>query len=180
MTALPEGLTQGTWTLDASHTTVAFTVRHAGISKTRGQFTDVSGRMIIGEKLEDSRINAEIQIASLTTGNEDRDNHLKSADFFDAEQFTAMAFTSTAFDGTTLKGDLSIKDVTKEVELDVDYEGAATDPFGSYRAGFSATTKISRKEFGLTWNAALEAGGVLVGDTVTITIDVEFTAPAAA
>lgn len=180
MTALPEGLTQGTWTLDASHTAAAFTVRHAGISKTRGQFEDVAGQMIVGETLEDTRISAEIQIDSLTTGNNDRDQHLKSADFFDAEQFTAMVFTSTSFDGETLKGDLTIKDVTKSVELNVEFEGAATDPFGTYRAGFSGTTEISRKEFGLTWNAALEAGGVLVGDKVKITIDSEFTAPTAA
>lgn len=180
MTALPTGLTTGTWNLDASHTAVAFTIRHAGISKTRGQFEDVTGSMVVGETLEDTTFSADIAIDSLNTGNDDRDGHLKADDFFAAEQHPSMTFRSTSFDGETLVGELTIKGTTNTVELDVEFEGAATDPFGTYRAGFSGTTKISRKEFGLTWNAALEAGGVLVGDDVKISIDAEFVAPAAA
>lgn len=180
MTALPKGLTTGTWNLDASHTAVAFTVRHAGISKTRGQFEDVTGMMVVGDSLEDITFSADIAIASINTGNADRDGHLKTGDFFGADEHPTMTFRSTKFDGETLVGDLSLKGITKSVELDVDFEGAATDPFGNYRAGFSGTTKISRKEFGITFNAALETGGVLVGDDVKISIDAEFVAPAAA
>lgn len=179
MTALPEGLTTGTWTLDGSHTAAAFTVRHAGISKTRGQFETVEGSMTVGSTLEDTSFSVTIAVASVDTGNADRDGHLKSADFFDVENYPSMTFTSTSFDGSTLNGELTIRDTTLPVSLEVEFEGAATDPFGIYRAGFSGTTKISRKSFGLTWNAALAAGGVLVGDEVKISIDAEFVAPSA-
>jgi polyisoprenoid-binding protein YceI len=180
MTALPDGLTQGTWALDASHTNAGFTVRHAGISKVRGHFADVSGSFVVGEDLESSRFEATLKTASISTGNSDRDNHLRSGDFFDAESNPEITFTSTSVGSDEIVGDLTISGVTNSVTLDYDYEGAATDPFGQYRAGFTATTKISRKDFGLTWNAALEAGGVLVGDDVKITIEAEFTAPTAA
>lgn len=180
MTALPEGLTQGTWNLDPAHSTVGFTIRHAGISKTRGTFDDVTGSLEVGSSLEDLRFSADIAVASIDTSNEDRDNHLRSADFFDAAQFPTMAFRTTEVSKGTLKGELSLHGVTKPVELDLEFEGTATDPFGTYRAGFSGTTEISRKEFGLTWNAALEAGGVLVSDTVKISIEAEFVAPTAA
>ena len=175
-----EGLTPGTWPLDASHTSASFTVRHAGISKARGQFEDVSGALTVGENADDLRFEATLQTASITTNNEDRDNHLRSADFFDAETYPELTFVSTKLEGSTLTGDLTIRGTTKSIALDFTYEGAATDPFGIYRAGFTAETKISRKEFGLTWNAALEAGGVLVGDDVKISIEAEFTAPASA
>lgn len=180
MTALPEGLTQGTWTLDASHSTVGFTVRHAGISKTRGTFEGVTGTLEVGESLEDLRFSADIDVESIDTGNADRDAHLRSADFFDVAQFPTMTFRTTEVSGDTLKGDLTLHGVTKPVELELEFEGTATDPFGTYRAGFSGETQISRKEFGLTWNAALEAGGVLVSDTVKIEIEAEFVAPTAA
>lgn len=175
-----EGLTPGTWPLDASHTSASFTVRHAGISKARGQFEDVSGALTVGENAEDLRFEAKLKTASITTNNEDRDNHLRSADFFDAETYPELTFVSTKLDGSTLVGDLTIRGTTKSIELDFTYEGAATDPFGIYRSGFTAETKISRKEFGLTWNAALEAGGVLVGDDVKISIEAEFSAPTSA
>lgn len=175
-----EGLTPGTWTLDASHTSASFTVRHAGISKARGQFEDVSGTLTVSENAEDLAFTAVLKVASITTNNEDRDNHLRSPDFFDAETHPDLTFVSTKLEGSTLVGDLSIRGTTKSVELDFTYEGAATDPFGVYRSGFTGETTISRKEFGLTWNAALEAGGVMVGDNVKILIEAEFTAPTAA
>ncbi|MCS6711315.1 YceI family protein [Brachybacterium sp. EF45031] len=180
MTALPEGLTAGTWNLDPAHTDATFTVRHAGISKVRGQFTTVSGSLQVGDSLEDLRFESVLEVASISTGNADRDNHLKSEDFFGAAEHPEIRFVSTKVEGDTLHGDLTIKGVTKPVALDFSYEGATTDPFGVFRAGFSGETKISRKEFGLTWNAALETGGVLVSDEVRISIDAQFVAPTAA
>lgn len=179
MTAF-DGLTPGTWTLDPSHTSAGFTVRHAGISKVRGQFTEVEGTLTVGEGASDLRFEAALKVASVTTGNTDRDNHLRSGDFFDAEAFPEIRFVSTEVSGDSLVGELTIRDVTKPVTLNFAYEGAATDPFGTYRAGFTAETRISRKDFGLTWNAALEAGGVLVSDEVRIAIEAEFVAPTAA
>ena len=173
-------LTPGTWTLDPAHTSAAFTVRHAGISKARGQFTDVEGELVVAEGGEDLAFTATLKTESVSTSNPDRDAHLKSADFFDVENNPTITFRSTELKGDTLHGELTINGTTKPVELDFTYEGAATDPFGIYRAGFTGETKISRKEFGLTWNAALEAGGVLVSDEVKILIEAEFTAPAAA
>ena len=173
-------LTPGTWTLDPAHTSAAFTVRHAGISKARGQFTDVEGELVVAEGGEDLAFTATLKTESVSTSNPDRDAHLKSADFFDVENNPTITFRSTELKGDTLHGELTINGITKPVELDFTYEGAATDPFGIYRAGFTGETKISRKEFGLTWNAALEAGGVLVSDEVKILIEAEFTAPAAA
>ena len=173
-------LTPGTWTLDPAHTSAAFTVRHAGISKARGQFTDVEGELVVAEGGEDLAFTATLKTESVSTSNPDRDAHLKSADFFDVENNPTITFRSTELKGDTLHGELTIRDTTKPVELDFSYEGAATDPFGVYRAGFTGETTISRKEFGLTWNAALEAGGVLVADAVKISIEAEFTAPTAA
>ncbi len=180
MTALFDGLTAGTWMLDPAHTAASFSVRHAGISKTRGQFDQVKGSLTAADSLESLRVEATLDVASIDTGNEDRDNHLRSGDFFDAETYPEIRFVSTSVTKDSMVGELTIRDTTREVTLDLTFEGAATDPFGTYRAGFSASTEISRKDFGLTWNAALEAGGVLVGDKVTITIEAEFTAPASA
>ncbi|WP_058234766.1 YceI family protein [Devriesea agamarum] len=179
MTALPTGLTAGRWTLDAAHTEVGFSVRHAGISKTRGSFRDVTGTLTLGTSLQDSQLDATVQIASIDTGNTDRDNHLRGEDFFDAEQFPTMTFHASAIDDSTLAGELSIHGVTRDITFTYEFLGATTDPFGAYRAGFEATATISRKDFGLTWNAALEAGGVLVGDKVTIQLSAEFVAPTA-
>ena len=173
-------LTPGTWTLDPAHTSAAFTVRHAGISKARGQFTDVEGELVVAEGGKDLAFTATLKTESVSTSNPDRDAHLKSADFFDVENNPTITFRSTELKGDTLHGELTINGITKPVELDFTYEGAATDPFGIYRAGFTGETTISRKEFGLTWNAALEAGGVLVADSVKISIEAEFTAPTAA
>lgn len=176
---MTQQLTPGTWTLDASHTSASFTVRHAGISRVRGSFGEVEGTLVVSDKHE-LTFEAALQTASISTGNADRDGHLRSADFFDAETNPAITFVSTGVEGSDLTGDLTISGVTRPVTLDFTFEGAATDPFGTFRAGFTGETKISRKDFGLTWNAALEAGGVLVGDEVKISIEAEFTAPTAA
>lgn len=176
-------LTPGVWTLDAAHTEIGFSVRHAAVSKTRGRFEEAESTVTVAENVADSVVEASIKIDSLDTRNADRDSHLKSADFFDAEQHPTMNFKSTSFelDGEDLvvKGDLTIKGEIRPVELKGEFGGVATDPFGTTRFGVSVSTQISRKEFGITWNAALETGGVLVGDKVTITIDAEYVAPQA-
>ncbi|MGQ3383618.1 YceI family protein [Glutamicibacter sp. TV12E] len=177
-------LTAGTWNLDASHSEVGFSVRHAGISKVRGSFTEFDATLNIAETLEASSVEASVQISSVNTKDANRDGHLKSADFFDAEQFPTMTFKSTGIKGGAdefiLVGDLTIRGVSKEVEFEVEVGGQAVDAFGATRAGFFASTTISRKEFGITWNAALEAGGVLVSDKVKIELDASFVLPAAA
>lgn len=178
MTSLPQGLTAGTWNLDASHSQIGFSVRHAGISKTRGRFGEAEGTLVAGESLEDSTVQISIHVPSIDTRSEGRDEHLRGGDFFDAESFPSITFVSTSATGEgdewKITGDLTIKGVTQQIELDAEYNGTATDPFGAYRAGFSATTSINRKDFGLTWNAALEAGGVLVSDKIKLEIDAEF------
>lgn len=175
-------LTPGTWSLDPAHTEVGFVVRHAGISKVRGQFTEADATLVVGEGVAASSVTATVQTASFDSNDDNRDAHVKGTDFFDVEQFPTMTFTSTGAQGSAeefqLTGDLTIKGITKPVTFDVEFGGMAVDPFGATRAGFSATAQISRKEFGLTWNAMLEAGGVLVGDKVTIVIDSAFVLPA--
>ncbi|GAC1489287.1 MAG: YceI family protein [Pseudarthrobacter sp.] len=172
---LPSGLTPGVWTLDMSHSEIGFTVRHAGISKVRGRFTDASAEARVGESLADASLHAAVKTASFESGDANRDGHVKGPDFFDVEQFPEMTFRATSVEGDgedyTLTGDLTIRGVTKPVEMEVEFTGVAVDPFGATRAGFSAETDISRKEFGLTWNAALEAGGLLVSDKVKINVE---------
>ncbi len=172
---LPSGLTPGVWTLDMSHSEIGFTVRHAGISKVRGRFTDASAEARVGESLADASLHATVKTTSFESGDANRDGHVKGPDFFDVEEFPEMTFRATSVEGDgedyTLTGDLTIRGITKPVELEVEFTGVAVDPFGATRAGFSAETDISRKEFGLTWNAALEAGGLLVSDKVKINVD---------
>lgn len=171
-------LQTGTWTLDMSHSDIAFIVRHAGISKVRGKFTSAEGAVKVAENVEDASVEVTIQADSFDSGDAGRDGHVKSADFFDVEQFPTLKFVSTGISGNTeefeLTGDLTIRDETHPVTLKVESEGVAVDPFGATRAAFSGKTTISRKQWGLTWNAALEAGGVLVSDKVVIEIDAAF------
>jgi polyisoprenoid-binding protein YceI len=166
-------LPTGTWAVDGSHTEVGFVARHLMVSKVRGSFREVSGTVEVAEDVTQSVAEVTVQIASVETGSADRDAHLKSADFFDAEQFPTMTFRSTSFDGATLTGDLTIKDVTKPVTFDVEFGGVGQDPWGNTKAGFEATTTVNRKDWGLTWNAAVEGGGVLVSDKITISIDLQ-------
>ena len=175
-TALPTGLTAGTWTIDASHTEASFSVRHAGISKVRGTVAVTEGTVIVGDDLETTSVTVTLDPSTVSTGDANRDGHLKSGDFFDVEKFGQWTFVSTGVREHGSKhvvvGDLTVHGVTKSVELDTEFNGTAVDPFGNTRAGFEATVAISRKDFGLTWNAALEAGGVLVSDKVVIALDV--------
>jgi polyisoprenoid-binding protein YceI len=169
-----------TWNLDPAHSVAEFKIKHMMISNVKGQFTGITGVLTLDEAdVTNSRIEASIDAASIQTREAQRDAHLKSADFFDVEKFPTLHFksgrvTRTGDGELAVEGDLSIHGVTRPVVFAV--EGPtppAKDPWGNIRIGLSATTKISRKDFGLTWNAALETGGILVGDEVTITLDVE-------
>lgn len=168
-----------TWKIDPIHSNVEFAVKHLMISTVKGRFADVTGTVTAQEPdFADASIEATIVVASIDTRNDQRDAHLRSADFFDAGQYPTITFRSTATqrdeDGDLqLRGELTIHGVTREVTLAVSPEGVARDPWGGERAGFSATTKINRRDFGLTWNQALETGGVVVGDQVKISLDVE-------
>lgn len=167
----------GTYELDPSHSSADFQVRHLGLSKVRGGFAIERGSVVIGDDPLESSVEVTLDAASFSTGAEDRDGHVKSADFLDVEQFPTLSFRSTGVrqDGDDWKvdGELTVKDVTRPVTLDVEFEGANTDPWGNGRIAFAAETEINREEFGITWNQTLETGGVLVGTKVKITIDVQ-------
>ena len=168
---------QGTWTIDPSHSRLGFVARHAMVTKVRGQFDEYAGTLVVdAANPSASTANVTVQLASVNTASPDRDAHLRSADFFDVENNKEMTFASTGVkqdgDEFTMLGDLTIKGVTRPVELELEPTGVATDPFGNVRAGFEGETEISRKDFGLTWNVALEAGGVLVSDKIKIQLDV--------
>jgi polyisoprenoid-binding protein YceI len=177
--ATPAAIT--TWNIDSTHSVVEFKVKHMMISNLKGQFTRVSGTLSLHETdLTQSSIEAAIEIASIHTRDESRDAHLKGADFFDADQFPTMELKSTHIavksDGElVVTGDLTIKGVTRSVQFAVEGPSAATkDPWGGTRIGVEAKTTINRKDFGLTWNAALETGGLMVGEEIGITLDLEF------
>lgn len=166
----------GSWEIDPVHSAASFVVRHAMISKVRGSFSGLSGEITIGEDPLDSSVTAVIDLASVDTGNADRDAHLRAPDFFDVEQYPELTFVSTGVrpgdDGYVLSGDVTVHGVTRPVELALDFHGVTQDPFGSTRAGFSATTELNRKDFGLQYNVALEAGGVLISDKVKVELDI--------
>ncbi|MGC5584377.1 YceI family protein [Ornithinimicrobium sp. W1679] len=167
----------GTYTIDPSHSRLGFSARHAMVTKVRGAFNEVGGQATTAPGLENASVEVTIQTASVDTRSADRDAHLTSADFFDVEQYPTMTFRSTdvaAADDDTLRvtGDLTIKDVTRPVTVDFEYAGAAQDPFGNTRIGFEGSTVVNRKDFGLTWNAALETGGVLVSDKATLEFEI--------
>jgi polyisoprenoid-binding protein YceI len=168
----------GVYELDAAHTSVEFVARHLMITKVRGRFSGVQGRITIAEDPESSHVEAEIETASLSTGNDDRDAHLRSGDFFDVEHFPTITFRSTAVrpaaDGRwEVVGDLTVRDTTRPETLQVDFDGADISPLGDERIGFSASTNVDREDFGLTWNMALETGGLLVGRTAHLELNVE-------
>jgi polyisoprenoid-binding protein YceI len=167
----------GTWTIDPSHTRLGFVARHAMVTKVRGTFSDVAGTIVIdGANPESSTAQVTVQLASVSTNSADRDAHLRSPDFFDVENNKEMTFTSTAVkvdgDDFIVVGDLTICGVTRPIEIEVEPNGVATDPFGAVRAGFEGEAELSRKDYGLTWNVALEAGGWLVSDKIKIQLDV--------
>jgi polyisoprenoid-binding protein YceI len=173
--ALP---TAGTWNLDTTHTEVSFTARHLMVTKVRGRFPVQSGAVTIAENPLESSVVAVIDIAGVHSGETGRDDHLRNSDFFEVEKYPTATFRSTKVEAAgageyTLTGDLTIKDVTRPVTLDLEYLGTIDSPFGDKRAGFSASTEISRKDWGITFNMALEGGGVVVGDKIKLNIEAE-------
>ncbi len=167
------------WNIDVAHSTAEFSIRHLMISTVKGRFSGIEGA-IVGEPehLENGSVEVTLDIASVDTRQAERDVHLRSADFFDVEKFPQMLFKSTKIipagnNRYTVVGDLSIHGVTRSETFDVTFEGRAKDPWGGERAGFSGTSKINRKDYGLQWNVALEAGGVMVGDEVKINVEIE-------
>ncbi|GIG89161.1 YceI family protein [Plantactinospora endophytica] len=176
-----EGLTiptAGTYLLDQAHKRVGFVARHMMVSKVRGQFREAEATITVSENPLESAVTATIQAASIDTGATDRDNHLRSGDFLESEKYPTLEFRSTGVKSHSgnefvLAGDLTIKGVTRQVELEVEFEGAGRSPFGQDIFGFTASTEIDREDFGLTWNVALETGGVLVSKKIKIEIEGE-------
>lgn len=170
---------QTSWSLDPAHSEITFKVKHLMIANVKGEFSKFDVRVQANDdSFNQSVISAGIDISSIYTNNADRDNHLKSADFFDAEKFPTIEFASTSFsqldeENARLTGNLTIKGVTKEVVLEVETGGISKDPWGQIKAGFTVNGKINRSDFGLTWNAALETGGVLVSEEVKIQAEIQ-------
>ena len=179
--ATPSAATATTWAIDPAHSVVELAVKHMMFSTVKGRFANVAGTVVLDEtNLANSSVTAEIDSASIDTGEPQRDGHLRSADFLDVERFPTIAFRSTGVvpQGRSrfiLVGDLTIHGVTREVSLEAELAGKGTDPWGGQRAGFAASTSINRKDFGLTWNQALETGGVLVSDQVKINLEIQAT-----
>ena len=168
----------GTYAIDASHTHVGFKVRHLMVSKVRGRFADFEGTVTIAPEPLDSSVEVTVQLASIDTRDAGRDEHLRGADFFDVTTHPSMTFRSSAVREVgrghyAVDGELSLREITKPLVLDVRFDGTARDPWGGERAGFTATAELDREDFGLTWNQALETGGVLVGKKVEIELEVE-------
>jgi polyisoprenoid-binding protein YceI len=172
-----------TWTIDPSHSTIEFVAKHMMITTVKGRFAEFTGAVVADEeRLADSSVEVTMQAASLDTRSEQRDAHLRSPDFLDVERYPEVTFRSTGLRGTKdafeLTGDLTIRDVTRPITLDVTFEGEGKDPWGGTRASFSAKGKFDRRDFGLTWNVALETGGILVSNEVKINIEAQLVAQA--
>ncbi len=169
---------QNNWTIDAAHSKIGFTISHMVISEVEGRFNNYSATITAGENFENAKINVSIEINSINTNNEERDKHLKSPDFFDAEKYPKITFISTEFqkvddENYILKGNLTMHGVTKPVELNVKFGGIVKDPWGNTRAGFKLSGTIDRYEFGLKYNSTLETGGLVIGQEVEIDAKVE-------
>jgi len=167
----------GTWEIDPVHSEVGFVARHMMVSKVRGRFTSFSGELVLGEDPLQSSVTATIDLTSIQTGNEQRDQHIRSADFFEVDKYQTMTYRSTGVrpegDHYVLEGELTLKDVTKPVELTLELNGFGPDPFGGTRAGFTASGEINRRDFGVNFSAPMETGGVVVSDKVTIQLEIE-------
>lgn len=176
---MAQELKPGTWNIDATHSIVGFSVRHMMVSKVRGRFEKFDATLTVPEDPTQASVQASIDSGSINTDNTDRDAHIRSSDFFSVEEHPQFTFRSTGLEAKgedfVLKGDLTIKDNTHPIELALEFNGATVDPYGLDRAGFAATTQISRKEFGVDIETPMDSGGVVVGDRITIQIDAEFT-----
>jgi polyisoprenoid-binding protein YceI len=175
-TSIP-GYVAGTWTIDPVHSEVGFSVRHMMVSKVRGKFTAFSGEIVTGVQPTDSSVTAEIDLSSINTGNDQRDAHIKSADFFEVETYPNMTYKSAGVradgDDYVLDGQLTLKGVTKNVPLRLELNGFGPDAYGGTRAGFTGTAEINRRDYGVNFNAALQNGGAVVSDKVTIHLEIE-------
>jgi polyisoprenoid-binding protein YceI len=168
----------GEWQIDSAHTTVEFVARHLMVTKVRGRFTGVEGTIHVADNPAESWAEVKVDPASVESGDDQRDTHLRSPDFFDVERYPEITFSSTKIEGGSpghfvVRGDLTVRGVTRPVALDVEYAGVARDPWGGLRAGFSASTEVNREDFGLTWNVALETGGVLVGKKARLEFEIQ-------
>ena len=176
-TASIPGYLAGTWSIDPVHSEVSFLVRHMMVSKVRGTFRTFAGQIVTADEPTASSVSAEIDLASIDTGNEQRDNHVRSADFFDVANHPTMTYRSTAVtpsgDGWQVQGELTLKGVTRPVTLDLELNGFTADPYGGTRAGFSATAQINRRDFGVDISMPMDGGGVVVGDKVSIVLEIE-------
>ena len=174
MEAQTQTLSKTMWAVDQAHSEFVFKVRHMMISSVTGRFTNFEVNATTeGDGFENPQVDVKVDVNSISTNVEDRDNHLKSNDFFAADQFPFMTFTSKAYEGDTLVGDLTIRDITKEVTLNIQFNGIAQDPYGQTKAGFEITGDINRKDFNLTWDAITEAGNVVVADKIKLQIEVQ-------
>ena len=175
-TSIP-GYEAATWTIDPIHSEVGFSVRHMMVSKVRGRFTGFSGQIVTGATPEESSVTAEIDLATINTGQEQRDEHIKSADFFEVETYPTMTYKSTGIryeDGEyVLDGDLTLKGVTKRVPLRLELNGFGPDPYGGTRAGFTATGELNRRDFNVSFNAPMANGGVVVADKIQLHLEIE-------
>lgn len=175
-TTIP-GYIVGTWDIDPAHSDVAFSVRHMMVSKVRGNFRTFTAQVITAENPAESSVTAEIDLASIDTANEQRDGHIKSADFFSVETFPTMTYRSTSVlpdgDDWRIEGELTLHGVTKTVPLKVELNGFTADPYGGQRAGFSATAEVNRKDFGIDISLPMDGGGVVVGDKISISLEIE-------
>ncbi|MEO6090754.1 MAG: YceI family protein [Umezawaea sp.] len=171
------GYVTGTWAIDATHSAVSFSVRHLMVSKVRGSFRTFEGTLVTAENPIESSVTATIDLSSIDTNNADRDNHIKSADFFEVEKYPTMTYRSTGVrtdgDDFILDGELDLHGVVKNVPLKLELNGFGPDPYGGTRAGFSATTEISRNDFGIDIHMPLDGGGVVIGDKISISLDIE-------
>ena len=175
-TTIP-GYVAGKWSIDPVHSEVGFSVRHMMVSKVRGRFTEFSGDIVTGDRPEDSSVTAEISLSSINTGQEQRDAHIRSADFFEVETYPTMTYRSTGIrqDGGdyVIDGELTLKGVTKSVPLTLELNGFGPDPFGGTRAGFTATGELSRSEFNVSFNAPMANGGAVVADKISLSLEIE-------
>lgn len=170
-------LNAGTWNIDPSHSTVGFTARHLMITKVHGTFKTFSGTITVGANPLQSSVEATVEMVSVHTGDDGRDNHLRTGDFFETDRFPTMTLKSTGIRANggeyLMAADLTIKGVTKSVNFDLEFEGVSKDPWGNTKAGFTASAEINRKDWGLEYNAVLETGGVVIGEKIKITLDIQ-------
>ena len=176
LTSIP-GYVAGTWSIDPVHSEVGFAARHMMVSKVRGRFGTFSGQIVTGADPRNSSVTAEIDLSSIITGNEQRDAHIRSADFFEVETYPTMTYRSTGVrphhDGFIVDGELTLKGVTKEVPLTLELNGFGPDPYGGTRVGFTATGEINRRDFGVNFSAVMETGGAVVSDKITLHLEIE-------